>query len=199
MTLRLGLFASHTGTNLQAILDACASGVIDALPAVVISNNSGSLAFERAKRADVPAVHLSSVTNPGDENLDAAIVETLKSFEVDLVVLCGYLKKVGPQTIAAFPNRIINIHPALLPQYGGQGMYGEKLYKTILSNQEKESGLSIHLVTEEYDQGPVVAEIRVPVLPDDDVASLELRVREPEHALYVDTLAKIANGEIKLG
>ena len=125
--LALGVLASHGGTNLQAIIDSCLSGAIDAEVRVVISNNSRSLALERARRADIPTAHLSGATHP--DSLDEAIAETLRRHDVEVVALAGYMKMLGPRTLAAYRNRILNVHPALLPKFGGQGMYGERVHE----------------------------------------------------------------------
>ena len=165
--IRLGVLASHGGTNLQAIMDACRDGTLDAEVRVVISNNSRSFALERARRANIPTVHLSAVTNPGDGDLDRAITDTLKRHDVSLVILAGYMKKLEPRTLGAYRNRILNIHPALLPKYGGHGMYGERVHSAVLAASELESGATVHIVDERYDHGPIVAQDTVSVLPSD--------------------------------
>lgn len=195
---RLGFLASHRGSNLQAILDACRSGQLPAIATVVISNNANAGALARAKAANVPAVHLSGRTHPGPVALDEAIAETLSRHAVDLVVLAGYMKKLGLITLARYRGRIVNIHPSLLPKHGGLGMYGERVHAAVLAAGETESGASVHVVSGEYDQGPVLAQKRVAVLPGDTVESLAARVLEQEHALYVETLKRIIAGELPL-
>ena len=196
--LPLGVLASHGGTNLQAIIDACAAGSLYAEVRVVISNNSRSLALERARRANISTAHISSVTHPDPARLDAAIADTLTTHGVELVALAGYMRKLGPRTLSRYRNRILNIHPALLPKFGGQGMYGERVHSAVLAAGECVSGVSVHLVDEEYDQGPVVAQSEVPVLPDDTPDTLAARVLEREHLLYPRTIQRIASGEIDL-
>jgi phosphoribosylglycinamide formyltransferase-1 len=122
----------------------------------------------------------------------------MRAHEVNLIVLAGYMRKLGPRTLAQYRGRVLNIHPALLPKFGGPGMYGARVHEAVLTAQEKESGATIHLVTEEYDQGPIIAQSRVAVLPGDTVESLAARVLEVEHALFPETLARIARGEIEL-
>ncbi len=192
--LRLGLFASHGGTNLQAILDACADGTIPAVPAVVISNNSKSMALDRARRSGVDVVHLSSKTHPNPDDLDSAMLDTLKGHEVGLVALAGYMKKLGPKTVDAYRGRILNVHPSLLPRHGGQGLYGARVHEAVLAESDEETGVTVHLVDEEYDHGATVAQSRVKVLPDDTVETLAARVLEEEHRLYVDTIRRLALG-----
>ncbi len=196
--LRLGLLASHGGSNVQAIIDACTAGKLLAEPRVVISNNSGSEVLKRAAREGVPGIHLSSRTHPRPGDLDAAIEAVLVDHGVDLVVLGGYMRKLGPRVLGRYRGRILNVHPALLPAYGGQGMYGERVHAAVLEAGERVTGVTVHLVDEEYDRGPVLAQVEVPVLEGDTVESLRLRVLEREHALYPETLQKIAVGDIVL-
>jgi phosphoribosylglycinamide formyltransferase-1 len=164
----------------------------------VISNNSASGALERAKREGIPGYHLSSKPHPDPAQLDAAILDALLRHEVELVVLAGYMKKLGPRTLAHYGGRILNIHPALLPKFGGQGMYGARVHQAVLAAGERESGVTIHLVDADYDTGPIVAQRRVAVQPGDTVESLASRVLEQEHGLLVETIGKIASGEITL-
>ena len=196
--LSLGVIASHGGTNLQAIIDACAAGSLNAEIRVVISNNSRSFALERARRACIPTAHLSSATHPDSGHLDAAIADTLTSHGVELVALAGYMRKLGSRTLSRYRNRILNIHPALLPKFGGQGMYGERVHTAVLAAGESVSGVSVHLVDEEYDRGPVIAQSKVPVLPNDTPDTLAARILEQEHTLYPQTIQRIASGQIDL-
>jgi len=196
--LRLGVLASHGGTNLQSIIDSCEAARIPAEVAVVISNNSQSGALERARKHNIDAVHLSNKQHPDDEKLDEAITEVLREHEVDIVCLAGYMKRRGPKFLSAFRNRILNIHPALLPKFGGKGFYGMKVHEAVLEAKEKESGVTVHIVDEKYDHGPILAQKRVPVLPDDTPETLAARVLIEEHKIYSDVIGKIAMGEIKL-
>ncbi len=198
MGLRIGLLASHTGTNAQAMMDACGDGTIDGEAVVLISNNSKSGAAERAQRGGVPFVHLSSVTHADETALDQAVCDALHEYDVELVVLAGYMKKIGPITLEAFAGRIVNTHPALLPKHGGAGMYGSHVHAAVLAAGDTESGVTIHVVTDEYDSGPTVAQARVPVEAGDTVDTLAARVQGVERGLYVATVAKVAWGEIKL-
>ena len=196
--MNLGFLASHGGSNMQAILDGCADGRIKAKPAVLICNNPGAQAIERAKKAGMPAIVLNRKSHPDPEALDAAIRDTLQQAKVDLVILAGYMKKIGPKVLDTFKNRIVNIHPALLPRFGGQGMYGMNVHEAVVSSGEHESGATVHLINEIYDEGPILQQLRVPVLPEDTPETLQARVLSQEHLLYPDTIAKIASGEIKL-
>jgi phosphoribosylglycinamide formyltransferase-1 len=192
--MRIGILASHEGTTLQAVLDAIADGRLAAVMAVVISNNGGSGALRRAREAGVPAVHLSSATHPDPDELDRAILATLTSRQVDLVFLAGYMKKLGRHVLRDFGGRIWNTHPALLPKYGGEGMYGRRVHEAVLAAGDAVTGASIHLVDAEYDTGRVIAQCRVPVLAGDSVDDLAARVQASERDLVVQTLAAQAKG-----
>jgi phosphoribosylglycinamide formyltransferase-1 len=196
--LRLGFLASHGGSNLQAILDSIQSRRLNAQARVVISNNSGSLALERARSTGVPALHLSSQTHPDAWALDRAIAQALRHHGAELVVLAGYMRKIGPAVLAAYPRRIVNIHPALLPKHGGQGMFGIHVHEAVLAAGERETGATVHLVNADYDRGPSLAQARVPVEPGDTPETLQQRVLAAEHRLYAETLQRIATGEIDL-
>src|SRR5262245_1217273 len=194
--LRIGVLASHEGTTLQSIIDACAQGRINGRVAAVISNNSGSGALRRAAAAGIETFHLSSVTHSSGDSLDAAICGALQHARADIIFLAGYMKRLGPRTLAAFPARILNTHPALLPKFGGQGMFGDRVFEAVLAAGEPESGASVHLVNAEYDTGAIVHQERVRVLPGDTVESLKARVQTCEREAVVMTLAAIADGRI---
>jgi len=190
--MKLGVLASHEGTTLQAILDAVVDGRLAATVAIVISNNRESGALRRARAAGVPAVRLSSATRPDPQHLDQAILERLKQAQVDIVLLAGYLKKLGPRVLAEFGDRILNTHPALLPKFGGKGMYGSYVHEAVLASGASETGVSIHFVDAEYDTGRILAQCLVPVMPGDSVADLASRVQAREKEFVVETLAKLA-------
>lgn len=195
--LRIGVLASHNGTTLQAILDACEAGALTAQVVSVISNNSQSGAAQRAHRYAVPFAHLSDRTHPEPDALDEAIRDTLVQNDADIVVLAGYMKKLGPHTLKQFEGRILNTHPALLPKFGGQGMYGARVHEAVLAAGESMTGVSIHVVDAGYDTGPVIAQCEVPVHADDTVESLAERVQMHERAFLVETLQSLSNaGEI---
>ncbi|MDG2256163.1 MAG: phosphoribosylglycinamide formyltransferase [Opitutaceae bacterium] len=196
--MKLGFLASHGGSNMQAILDGCDDGSISANPAILICNNPNAQAVERAQLADMPVRILNGKTHPDPESLDHAILDALTNARIDLIVLAGFMKKIGPLTMAAFRNRIVNIHPSLLPKFGGQGMYGLRVHKAVLEAGEIETGATVHLIGSQYDEGPILQQTTVPVYPGDTPEALQLRVLDQEHQLYPDTLAKIARGEIEL-
>jgi phosphoribosylglycinamide formyltransferase 1 len=196
--MNLGFLASHNGTDMQAVIDACKNGVLKACPAVIISNNSESGALMRAKTEGIPHYHMSRQTHPASEELDTAILNALVLNKVDLVILAGYMRKPGPRTIKYYRGRMINIHPALLPKYGGEGMYGIQVHQAVLAAGEKETGVTIHLVDENYDHGKIIAQTRIPVLPGDTPEILSERVLGKEHIFLVETIGRIIAGEIIL-
>jgi phosphoribosylglycinamide formyltransferase-1 len=190
------MLASHVGSTVQAVARACAEGRLDAEPAVLISNNAdaGVLAF--AREHGIPARHLSGRTHRDPAALDAAILGALREHGTDLVLLLGYMKLLGPRTIEAYRGRALNIHPGPLPRYGGRGMFGAAVHRAVIAARERETAVTIHQVDEVYDHGPVVASAPVPVRPDDTPDTLAARVLEREHGFLVETLARIAAGEL---
>jgi phosphoribosylglycinamide formyltransferase 1 len=196
-TLHLGFLASHGGSNMQAIIDACKQGSLDATPCVVVSNNSESTALHRARKAGIPAYHISAATHPGTAE-DREILRVLRRHGVDTVILAGYMKQIGPQILAAYRGRILNIHPALLPKFGGRGMYGKRVHEAVLNAGETVTGVTIHVVDDLYDHGRILAQCDVLVREGDTADSLAERVLREEHRLYPETLRRIAAGEIVL-
>ena len=196
--MNIGILASGGGTNLQAIIDAERTGTLGAHIVTVISNNSRSGALERARLAGIPQYHLSSVTHANADKLDRAICNILAASKADYIVLAGYMKKIGLKALETFQNRIVNIHPSLLPKYGGKGMYGIKVHQAVIAAGERMSGVTVHLVNERYDEGQVISQRTVDVEPSDTAETLQKRVLAIEHELYVDTLNRIATGEIKI-
>ena len=188
--MRIGVLASGGGTNLQAIIDACKSGELNADVCVVISNNSGSRALERARAAGIPAYHISAVTHP--HTPDDEICRTLEAHDVDLVLLAGYMRLLGPVTLGRYGGRVLNSHPALLPKFGGKGMYGSHVHRAVLDAGESVTGVTIHYVDGQYDHGDTLAQCEVPVLPGDTLESLEERVKERERVFWVETLHTLA-------
>jgi len=196
--LTLGLLASHRGSNVQAVVAACRSGRIAARPGVVISNNASSVVLQFAQSVGVPSCCIGGPAYADDGVRDQAILDALQTHGVDLVLLLGYMKLLGPRTTAAYRGRILNTHPALLPRHGGKGMYGNRVHEAVLAAGDAETGVTLHLVDEEYDHGQIVAQCRVPVKPNDTVESLAARVLEREHEFLVETLQAIAAGSVKL-
>ncbi|MEA2827246.1 MAG: phosphoribosylglycinamide formyltransferase 1 [Actinomycetota bacterium] len=196
--LRIAGIASHNGTNLRHIDAAGRAGTLDAELVVLVSNNGEATILDYARDHGIAWCHLSSRTHPDPDELDRAIAGVLREHGVDLVFLSGYMRRLGPATVGAFRNRILNIHPALLPAYGGEGMYGDRVYQAVLAAGETETGPSVHLVDEEYDHGPVVLQYRVAVLAGDTLETLRDRVRRCEPGLALDVLGLVARGEVDL-
>ena len=195
---RLGILVSGRGSNMVAIMDACEQGRLAANIEVVISNNAEAPALVIARARGISTACLGSRIPPDPEMLDSVMLKTLSSSNVDLVLLAGYMKKIGPRTLAAYKGRIINIHPSLLPRFGGKGMYGMNVHEAVIANGEKETGVTIHLVDAEYDKGAILAQEAIAVKPDDTAESIAARVLQIEHVLYTETIQKIIDGSIIL-
>lgn len=197
-SLRIAVLASGSGTTLQAVIDACEAGSLNGRVVIVVSNNSGSGAMTRATRYRIPAVHLSTQTHPDPERLDRAIARTLSEHAPDIVLLAGYMKKLGPQTLAACRGKVINTHPSLLPRFGGRGMYGSHVHAAVIDSGDPATGISVHLVDGDYDTGRVLAQMEVPVEAGDDAVTLAARVQSFERPFLIEVLQRIAAGDLML-
>jgi len=187
--LKLAVFVSGGGTNLQALIDACRSGSIDAEIKAVISNNSKAYGLQRAKNAGIDTFHISKVIYPDSDKLAAAILDVLEQFDIDLIVLAGYMKLLPSVIVNKYHGRIINIHPALLPKYGGKGMHGINVHKAVIESGDKYSGATVHLVDEQYDKGAILIQRHVPVKDDDTPESLAARVLKVEHEILPEAVS----------
>ena len=196
--LRIAVFASHSGSNLQSLIDGCAAGIISGEIVVVMSNNRKAYALERAQKYDIETVAISDRDFDTETTYTQEIMRQLATRRVELICLAGYMKRIPDELIRAYRNRIVNIHPALLPKFGGKGMFGIHVHEAVLAAGERETGVTIHLVNEVYDNGRILAQRRVVVQPDETPESLQQRVLEIEHQLYPETVAKIASGELRL-
>jgi len=194
----MGFLASGRGSNMLAIIDNCNTEKLNAEPVVVISNNADAGALEYAHEAGIPAFHLSNKTYKDDSVLDEEITNTLKSHKVDWVILAGYMKKIGPGLLEEFKGKIFNIHPSLLPKHGGQGMYGLHVHEAVLASGESETGVTIHMVDGEYDQGRILAQRSISVEENDTPELLAARVLKLEHELYSETLQGVIEGRVRL-
>jgi phosphoribosylglycinamide formyltransferase-1 len=188
MPSRLAVLASGRGSNLQAIIDHFDNLARERIAKVVLVASN---------RADSPALLRAATASIDIANFDAAddgsqLIALLRKFRIDLVVLAGYLKRVPSNVIREYAGRIINIHPALLPAFGGEGMYGARVHEAVIASGAKETGVSIHLVDDDYDRGPIVAQWRVPVEKSDTVESLAARVLNVEHIVYPRTVEMVA-------
>ena len=193
--MKFAVLASHEGTTLQAVMDSCARGNLQGDVCLVVSNNSNSGAINRAKEAGIATAHISSNTHPGLGEADTALLSVLRETNADFVLLLGYMKKLGKKTITHYQGRIINTHPALLPKFGGRGFFGRKVHEAVIKAKEPVSGATIHLVDADYDTGPLLSQVRVPVHTRDTPESLETRVKAAEQKLLVQTLIELASSK----
>ena len=196
--LNLVALASGGGTNLQAIIDNMEAGKLSAQIRAVISNNSKSGALERARNHNISAIHLSHKQFATPEEFDQKLLSILKENETDLVILAGYMKMLSPVVIRAYKNKILNIHPALLPAFGGKGMYGIHVHEAVIDSGVKVTGVTVHLVDEIYDHGAIIVQKCVPVLSDDTPETLQQRVLPHEHQLYSEAIQLFAEGKVEI-
>lgn len=195
--IHLAVFVSGSGSNLQSIIDNCRSGFIPGEVVLVISNKKKAYGLVRAEEAGIPGIVHRRKDFPDGEAADKHLLELLEKHNVDLIALAGYLKMTPPMVIERYRNRIVNIHNALLPKFGGKGMYGIRVHRAVIEAGEKESGATIHYADEIYDHGQIVAQERVPVRKDDTPEDLAARVLEVEHKLYPRALKELAEKIIK--
>lgn len=196
--MNIAVFASHGGSDLQAIIDGCKNHAINAKVVVVISNNSDSMALQRAVNENIPNYHLSSRQYDSEELLARRILQVLDKYSVDMIFLAGYMRMLHTSILEKYNNRVFNIHPALLPKYGGKGMYGINVHNAVIAAKERETGVTIHRVNAEYDSGEIVAQTIVSVNEDDTPETLAARVLEREHEFLVEVISDIAAGKIAL-
>ncbi len=194
--LRVAVLVSGSGSNLQALLDRFNGGHDDGAEVVrVIASKPGIRALDRAKASEVPAVVVST---EGDEDGPPSLLKELRECDPGLVVLAGYLKLVPNEVVRAYAGRMINIHPALLPSFGGAGMYGKRVHAAVLESGARVSGVTIHFVDEEYDRGPIIAQWPVPVFEADTPEVLAARVLSVEHRLLPEVVSALARGDVSL-
>ena len=193
--IRIGVLvgAKGRGSNLMAILKAIAAGTLRGQVAVVIGSLKGAPALEAASNAGVETVVVGTA-NRSDDEYGAILLRAITKRDVDLIVLAGYMRRLPDALTSAYAGRIINIHPSLLPAFGGHGMYGRKVHEAVREAGVTESGCTVHVVDNEYDHGPVVAQRRVDVLAEDSVDDIAARVLGAEHSLLVDVIADICDG-----
>jgi len=197
--MNIAVFASHGGSDLQAIIDGCKNNQINAKVAVVISNNGNSMALQRANNEKIPAYHLSAKKSGNEEVLAKEILKVLAEYEIDMIFLAGYMRMLHVSILEKYDKRIFNIHPALLPKFGGRGMYGMNVHTAVIEAKETETGVTIHRVSAEYDSGEIVAQTNVPVFEGDTPELLAARVLDREHEFLVEVISDIVDGKITLG
>jgi phosphoribosylglycinamide formyltransferase-1 len=191
---KIAFLASHNGSTARAITKACLDGKLLAQPVLLISNNPGSNALKWAKELRLKTA-LINAGNSADP--DTAIAGLFEDAGIDIVVCSGYMKLIGPKTLAAVHGAILNVHPALLPRHGGKGMYGRHVHQAVFDSNDAETGVTIHLVDSEYDHGRVLAQKRLPV-SGKSVEEIEETVKAAEPDFYIETLGRILSGEIAL-
>jgi len=196
--MRLGVLVSGGGTNLQAVLDAVAAGWLAAEVALVLSDRPGVKALDRAAAAGVPTAVVRVRDYTDRHAYSDAVLAELVAHQVDLVVLAGYLKILVGPIMHRYQHRMINTHPALLPSFGGPGMYGLAVHQAVLDHGCKVSGCTVHFVDERVDGGPILAQVAVPVRDDDTAESLQQRILPREHALLVDVIGWLAAGRVSV-
>lgn len=189
--MRVGVLLSGSGSNLQAILDAAPGGGYSV--AVVASDKADAFGLERARRAGVPAVHVDPAAHEGREHFNESLIETLRKHDVALVCLAGFMRILAPNFVKAFSNRILNVHPALLPAFPGAHAVRDAITWGV-----KVTGTTVHFVDEEVDHGPIVLQEAVDVRPDDDEDALHERIKAVEHRLYPEAIRLFAEGKLRV-
>ena len=198
--MKIAVFVSGGGTNLQAIIDQIKDGRLKNVEiSIVIASNDSAYALQRAADNNIPSAVMSVKSFASREEWDDAVIEKLRESGAELIVLAGYLSLLGPKTVKAFSNRIINIHPALIPSFCGKGMYGIKPHEAALARGVKVSGATVHLVNENYDEGPILLQKCVDVLPDDTPEVLQKRImKECEQVILPKAISLFAEGKVEI-
>ena len=190
--LKIGVMASGGGSNFKAIIERIGEGDLEAQCKFLITNNGTCGAVSHAGEYGIPVYHISGKTHPERADYEAALLEVLDRYDVDLLILAGYMKALPVNIIKRLPDRILNIHPSLLPKYGGKGFFGIHVHEAVIAAHDTESGPTVHLVGEEIDKGRILAQTKVPVMKDDTADTLAARVLVQEHALYWKTIRDYA-------
>ena len=196
--MNIAFFASYNGSSAHAITDACLKSDLIASPVLLISNNKSATAIQWAENKGVKTFILNSATHPDPVDLDHAIADKLKEHKINIVCCSGYMKLIGTKTIHAVSGKILNIHPALLPKYGGKGMYGDHVHQAVKDNGDSATGSTIHLVNDKYDEGHILAQNHIALSSTDTATDIANKVKNAEPQFYVDTLRQILKGDIAL-
>lgn len=198
--MKIAVFVSGGGTNLQAIIDNTKDGILKDIEIVlVLSSSPSAYALTRAADNGIPSVVMRAADYPSREQWDAEMAECVKKSGAELIVLAGYLSLLGPKTVSMYSNRIINIHPSLIPSFCGEGMYGIKPHKAALARGVKVSGATVHFVNENYDEGPILLQKSAEVLPDDTPEVLQKRIMEQcEWKILPKAIRLIADGKVTI-
>lgn len=194
--LKLGFLASNNGSSMQAVVQAIEAGALAAEARLVVSNKRETAALAFAEAHDVPTEVIPTAKDPAAA--DARLAAALRGAGIELVVLSGYLRKLGPKTLAAYRGRVLNIHPGPLPRFGGQGMYGRRVHEAVAAAGLRASEVTVHLVDGEYDHGPTLMALPVPLAAGDDAATIEAKVTGAEAGVFVDVIRRLTDGSLKL-
>ncbi|MCX6345633.1 MAG: phosphoribosylglycinamide formyltransferase [Armatimonadetes bacterium] len=186
------------GTNMQAIIDACASGKINGKVGLVLGVKNDAPAMEKARSQGISTLALSPKAFDTNDEYNAAILKALNDNSIDLICLAGYMRVLGQNIIDEYRNRIMNVHPALIPSFCGRGMYGHHVHEAVIARGVKYSGATVHFVDEEYDTGPIIEQSIVPIEEIDTAESLAAKVLIHEHKAYTDAIALFADGKIEV-
>lgn len=197
MTANLVVCASGEGTNFEAIVKASQEGKLAAKVTGLVTNRPGIGAIKKAQELGIPYAVLNPKTFARREDWDRAMVAQFQEMKADYVILAGYLALIGPEVLKHFAQRVVNSHPALLPKFGGAGMYGDRVHEAVVKAGEKESGITIHLIDEVFDRGKIIAQRRVVVHPEDTAETLSRRVKDLEVLLYPTVINDMVTGRLK--
>ncbi|WP_419767824.1 phosphoribosylglycinamide formyltransferase [Arcobacter sp.] len=187
---RIGILSSHNGSGFDTLFEACEDKILNAQVVLVISNNQEAKVLQKASNNNIPNFVVNAKKYP-DENLDEKITKLMLEFKVDYIFLSGYMKKIEENLLKNFPNKIINSHPALLPKFGGKGMYGRFVHEAVIKEKQKESGCTIHFVNENYDEGKYIIQEKISLTSDESVETLEDKIKILEKKAIVNAFKKM--------
>ena len=189
------VFASGTGSNFKNIIEKIKLHRLNAQVNLLVSNNSNCKAIDFAKRNNIETFVYNSKIYPNDLNQDI-LLQNLNQYKVDLILLAGYMKKISKTIVRFYKNKILNIHPSLLPKYGGKGFYGMKVHEAVYKNQDKKSGATVHFVDENYDTGPILLQKEISLLPSENSLTIAKKVLDIEHEIYFQGVSLFCNDKI---
>ena len=196
--MNIAIFASGGGSIFLNITKACHSGEINAQVKLLVTDNKNAGALKHAKDLAVPRLVLPPKDFENFEAWDSQLTSCLKKEKIDFIILAGFLKKIGPQLISNFENKIINTHPSLLPKFGGPGMYGSRVHQAVITAKEKQTGITVHRVTQNYDEGGAIAQKIISILPSETANELEARLKKIEHGFIIEVVKSICSGDIDI-
>ncbi len=197
MTLTISFLASHGGTAAKHIINAIRNNQLEAEIGVVITNNINSGIYQWCQKNSTKIAYISGKTHPVESDRDKSICDSLINANTDLIILSGYMKKIGIITLAKFSNKILNIHPSLLPKHGGKGLFGDKVHQSVINSGDSISGATVQFINEEYDEGPIIIQQTVAVAKDETVESLKEKIQAIECELYLNSIKKIIHKQLQ--